>query len=534
MADSNLIHCYLNDPSQPDFVANVAVPPDPVWPIKVRGYKGAGHDKASVAGQAAGCYVTLANAINYIVPRIPEAPTKWAAVKELYVQPRAGKDFNAYYDRKMLRFFYDTDPTKGKVVFTSESADIISHELGHAVLDAIRPDLWSVQGMEGWAFHEAFGDMMAVLASLQHEKILDHATKIDLNKSNIVSRLAEEMAAAIYVLSDSKSGYRIDALRDASNQFVYTHPERLPAKTPDNMLSHEPHNFSRVFTGAWYEMLVRIYEKNVVDGMPRLQALVSARDTACDLLLNGIRQAPRTVRLYDAIAKYMIQTDKQNGGKYASIIEGVFKDRKVIRPRILMLSDKGPDDIQGQKIVHALGQSIVVKKNEVIKLADHFGIAALSHNPLYNVGVEIPSEERYEFNEKGFLVDAIAPSKNEIIEDVRNCLNFLNDEDLVGKDDHRPFEIKRGKLERTQFYGCFRCSQTAIHKQNACDPNAPEYGKPHKPANNAGCCCKGENWTCDCDTTPPSPPPKLGCYVKVVPNGGSGVKVCSRVSRTVC
>jgi hypothetical protein len=281
-------------------------------------------------------------------------------------------------------------------------------------------------------------------------------------------------------------------------------------------------------------MLVKIYEKHVQDGMPRLEALVLARDVACDLVLNGIKQAPRTVRLYDAVAKYMVHTDKLNGGKYQDIINGVFKDRKILRPRILMLGDKNPEDIHGQKIVHAQGASVVVKKNEIIKLSDHFGIAALSHNPLYNVNVEVPSEERYEFNKNGYLIDAIAPTRDEIIEDVRSCLNFLNDEELVGKDDHRPFEIQKGKLERTQFYGCFKCSQTAVHKNNACDPQAPEYGKPHKPANNAGCCCKGENWDCECDDTPPSPPPKLGCYVKVVPNGGSSIKVCSRASRTVC
>ena len=209
-SNKDLIHYYLNDPSKKDFIAQVAVPENPPWKLRVKGYKGPGHDPASIAGQAAICYVTLANALNYIVPRIPDGPKRWAAVRELLVLPRAGKDFNAFYNRKYLKFFHDKNPETKKIVFTCEAADIVAHELGHAVLDAIRPDFWNVQGKEGWAFHESFGDIMAVLSILQHEKVLNHAIQIDLNKSNVVSRLAEEMAAAVYALAKGKGGVRVD------------------------------------------------------------------------------------------------------------------------------------------------------------------------------------------------------------------------------------------------------------------------------------------------------------------------------------
>ena len=63
----------------------------------------------------------------------------WQSGRPLRVRLRAGKDLNAFYDRKSLQFFYDVDRKTGRTVYAAESLDIVAHEAGHAVLDVYQP-----------------------------------------------------------------------------------------------------------------------------------------------------------------------------------------------------------------------------------------------------------------------------------------------------------------------------------------------------------------------------------------------------------
>ena len=55
----------------------------------------------------------------------------------------------------------------GRTVFSGESPDVVCHELGHAILDSLKPQLFDAASMEVAAFHESFGDMSASLSALQ-------------------------------------------------------------------------------------------------------------------------------------------------------------------------------------------------------------------------------------------------------------------------------------------------------------------------------------------------------------------------------
>jgi hypothetical protein len=43
----------------------------------------------------------------------------------------------------------------------------VCHELGHALLDSFKPQLFDAASIEVAAFHESFGDMSAILSALQ-------------------------------------------------------------------------------------------------------------------------------------------------------------------------------------------------------------------------------------------------------------------------------------------------------------------------------------------------------------------------------
>lgn len=253
--------------------------------------------------------------------------TKWHGGISLAIDVRAGVDFNAFYDRNGLHFFYDHDHLRGKPVYASDSPDIVSHECGHAILDALRSDFWNSPFDEVGAFHESFGDMTAILTTLTWNDVKQAALQPGLQNHNPVADLAEELGTAIY------NNYGPDAsppnyLRSAVNQFTYQTPESLPTRGPDSQLTSEVHSFSRVFTAAFYEILVGLA------GATNPEALDQARQTVGQLLYAGVQNsgAPRA-RLYSAIAGAMIDADKQLfGGAHQQLLATTFDRRKISLP----------------------------------------------------------------------------------------------------------------------------------------------------------------------------------------------------------
>jgi hypothetical protein len=89
----------------------------------------------------------------------------WEVGSILPVDLDFGVDLNAFYDRVGLKFFHAT--AAGRTVFSGESPDVVCHELGHALLDSFKPQLFDAASIEVAAFHESFGDMSALLSALQ-------------------------------------------------------------------------------------------------------------------------------------------------------------------------------------------------------------------------------------------------------------------------------------------------------------------------------------------------------------------------------
>lgn len=186
---------------------------------------------------------------------------KWIPGRVLPVVPVEGEGLNAFYDRIALHFFRDVDSKTGAIVQSGDSPDVVTHEQGHAVLDAIRPDLWDAPHFEVAAFHEAFGDVAAILVALEEPELVAavlEETRGSLDASNLVSRLAEELAAAVAARYGPGAALP-DALRDAVNSFRYRAPRSLPEDAPADLLSREPHSFCRIVTGACWDVLVRLY-----------------------------------------------------------------------------------------------------------------------------------------------------------------------------------------------------------------------------------------------------------------------------------
>src|SRR5262249_56216236 len=88
----------------------------------------------------------------------------------------------------------------GGTVFSSESPEFVCHELGHAVLDSLKPQLFDAASIEVAAFHESFGDTSAILSALQlpslREGVLAETGGV-LHRASRLSRLAEQLGWGI-------------------------------------------------------------------------------------------------------------------------------------------------------------------------------------------------------------------------------------------------------------------------------------------------------------------------------------------------
>jgi hypothetical protein len=250
------------------------------------------------------------------------AGLKWFRTvgKALRVELDAGEDLNAFYTREGLEFFHAN--VGGHPVFSGESPDIVCHELGHALLDALRPQLFNAASIEAAAFHESFGDMSALLVALQLPSIRSRVlvqTEGRLYRSSRHSRIAEQLGWAIrQVRPDSVDP---DCLRNAVNSFFYMDPSQLPPDGPAGQLSSRPHSFSRVFTGAFLETLGGMLR---IAG-PTEEGLLQVSQDLGQLLVDAIRRAPVVPAYFSQVAAAMLDADRSRfSGRYRDALKSSF------------------------------------------------------------------------------------------------------------------------------------------------------------------------------------------------------------------
>jgi PLD-like domain len=279
------------------------------------------------------CAEAAARAAAFWRPLMPPG-TNWQLGDTLPLLLDQGEDFNAFYDRQALNFFHGS--SGGRTVFSGESPDVVCHEEGHAVLDALRPELFDAGSIEAAAFHESFGDMSAMLSALQLPSLrtaILSDTGGDLRRNSRLSRLAEQLGWAIRQFAPDAVDR--DCLRNAANSFVYINPEGLPSSAPAATLSSEPHSFSRVFTGAFLEALAggfRLASAN--PGEAELQAV--SVDLA-RLLITGILSAPIVPEYMSQVAASVVAADAAADGaargRYGDVLKAAFVRHGILSPQ---------------------------------------------------------------------------------------------------------------------------------------------------------------------------------------------------------
>lgn len=246
----------------------------------------------------------------------------------LQLEPNSGIGLQASYDRQSLRFFRWEVPT---TLFVASSTDAVAHEVGHAILDALRPDLWNSPFPEIVAFHEAFADCIALLVALldtRQRSALFAATgqpENVLDGVNNVSRFAESVALA-YGLSFPPTDPSATP-RNANNNLQWAFPHTLPPEVPGAGLSSEPHSFSRVFTGCFFDCIRNIY-KNSNHTSQNLQK--AALHTG-ELLIEAVENAPEGMQFFRSIAQAMVLAERAaHNGTHQQAISSAFQAHNIL------------------------------------------------------------------------------------------------------------------------------------------------------------------------------------------------------------
>ncbi|MBM3461034.1 MAG: hypothetical protein FJX76_02935 [Armatimonadetes bacterium] len=271
-------------------------------------------------------------------------PLKWAfRGSHLDIRPDEGEMLNAYYSRDEggLSFFHAKDPVTGQVVYSGDSGEVTSHEAGHAILDALRPGWLMAWSPDPAAFHESFGDVVAILVSLHDGPTLDklvEQTGGDLTKPNLVANNGENMGIVInHTAGKNVTGG--DYGRTARNNFKWADPSTLPHRGGPDQLGSESHSFSRLWTGAFYDVLTSLAAANQAAGMSPKDALRAAGDKGVRMYANLMKMAPQGDFTYRELAQAMVRADqKHNGGKNVDVLTKVFTDRQILTPQAGMLS----------------------------------------------------------------------------------------------------------------------------------------------------------------------------------------------------
>lgn len=248
----------------------------------------------------------------------------------LTVFPRAGVTQNAFYSRneKALKFFFFNTGSPPTQVFTCRSLDIVAHETGHAILDALKPGwLLSSNPPQTGGLHESFGDLTAIflaLNQLDQCEALVAQTKADLHAKNFLSDLAEQFGLALG---------RPNGLRNADNNL------RL------SEVGTEVHAISQVFTGGMFDVLADLFalERNP-DTKDDAAVLHDVAGYLASVLIRGLRAAPNTGATYAHVVSKMLGIVVADGKPpaYRQALVNAFSAREVIAPTALSMNgDEG-------------------------------------------------------------------------------------------------------------------------------------------------------------------------------------------------
>lgn len=232
----------------------------------------------------------------------------------LIILPHAGYMSNALYSENShtLQFYSFVSENSSRVFHTALSHDIVAHEAGHAILDAVRGRYTESLEPETAALHEAIGDLTAMFAALSHDvvkkKVIDPFSR---GRKNLISEIAEHFEG------DDQN------LRS----LIY-----VPGIKFDEII--QPHQRSLQLSRAIYEILRRFFKKERRARRPPLAALETARVVAQRMTIRALGYLPpmdATIRDFGlAMLRADTVANPYDAREYRKIVRDVFCEHNIL------------------------------------------------------------------------------------------------------------------------------------------------------------------------------------------------------------
>jgi hypothetical protein len=188
---------------------------------------------------------------------------------QLKVAPHGMQDANAFYspDQEALVFGY-FDSAK-ETVYTSLSHDVVVHETTHALLDALRERYLLPTDADQAAFHEALGDVVALLSVFTQPEVVSYLLLGSDQRIQSGERLLAKAQCTPAALKESAlfglAKQMGSALQTARGEALRKSAEIEPnAKLLDTPEFAEPHRRGEIFVAAVLHAFIEAWADRIV------------------------------------------------------------------------------------------------------------------------------------------------------------------------------------------------------------------------------------------------------------------------------
>lgn len=238
---------------------------------------------------------------------------------QLFLVPRAFPEANAYYDPDDGAVYFGFVPTgEGTAdIQAALSHDIIAHETTHAILDGLRHRFLEPSLPDQDAFHEALGDIVALLSVFSVQEVVEHLLGSADAGQIAAERLTQDALAqsALLGLADhfslGEGGERGSALRRSISLDPKLDWRGDPA-------FNEPHKRGEVLVaatmqalrGIWFRRLEALVRNGTADRARVAEDGAKAAGHLLQMMIRGIDYMPAADLEFEDVLGAVLTADE--------------------------------------------------------------------------------------------------------------------------------------------------------------------------------------------------------------------------------